>query len=325
MAERARFSANEIFHEIKYFCCMRFVGVFIGDCGVGRAALWIVVMFLRSFRVFVALLLVAAAPFLFLAACQSQFIYMPRGYPESAVADWKQDSGGRALDFTTSQGRQRAFLQGNLESPRNLWIVCGGNATRALDWSPWLLEHAPSEDAWLLVDFPGYGESEGRPTPARIRESFQKVVPIAAESVGFSATPDPARLRVFGHSLGAAACLIAASEFDIRGGVLLSPFTSTMEMSRRVVGVPLGFLVTHRFDNAARLDEILAAGPANFIILHGSHDEVIPVQMGRELTETRLDHVSFIEIEGGRHNDIAHRHPGPLANALKQAGSTGQR
>jgi len=264
-------------------------------------------------------------PFLLLAACQSKLIYMPRSYPPEAVEQWKQSRGGKVVDFQTSQGRQRAFLQGNLDSPRNLWVVCGGNATLALEWSSWIAGNAPKEDAWLLVDFPGYGESEGSPNPRRIRETFHAVIPAAAAEVGLGPEPDPSRLRFFGHSLGAAACLIAASEFDIRSGVLVSPFTSTMEMSRLLVGVPLGFLVTHRFDNAARLDEILERGAVNITILHGTHDEVIPVEMGRSLAEGRGGAVRLIEIEGGRHNDIAAIHSESIARALAEAGRARRR
>jgi len=269
---------------------------------------------------FLLWLLIVASPFLLIVACQSKLIYMPRAYPPDAVASWQKNTQGRPIDFTTSQGKQRAFLQGNLSSPRNLWVVCGGNATLALEWSPWLRSDAPAEDAWLLVDFPGYGDSEGSPNPRRIRETFKAVLPIASESVGLTTTPDPSRLRFFGHSLGAAACLIAASEFDIRDGVLMSPFTSTMDMSRLVVGVPLGFLVTHRFDNTARLDEILAGGAADITILHGTHDAVIPFEMGRALTEGRGENVRFIAIEGAGHNDISIHHSDALAQALAASG-----
>ncbi len=260
-------------------------------------------------------------PLLLLAACQTRFIYMPRSYPPEAVARWQQSQGGKAVDFDTSQGKQQAFLQGNLDSPRNLWVVCGGNATLVLEWSAWIARHAPEEDAWLLVDFPGYGASEGNPNPQRILETFQVVIPVAADAVGMTTNPVPSRLRFFGHSLGAAACLIAASEFDIRSGVLLSPFTSTMDMSRMLVGVPLGFLVTHRFDNTARLGEILDRGPANITILHGTHDEIIPVRMSRELAAGGRGQVRLIEIEGGRHNDLAASHGEEVAAALRDVGS----
>jgi pimeloyl-ACP methyl ester carboxylesterase len=139
---------------------------------------------------------------------------------------------------------------------------------------------------------------------------------MAAESVGLTAEPEAQRLRFFGHSLGAAACLIAAEEFDIRQGVLVAPFTSTMEMSRRVTGLPLGFLVTHRYDNEARLDDLLAHGPTKILILHGTDDEVIPVDMGRKLAQGRGNAVRLIEIDGARHNDIARTHPDELARTL---------
>jgi len=275
----------------------------------------------RWLRVLVSLGLVVGAPFAFIAGCQSKLLYFPRPYAPGVTDAWRQQTAGRPVDFTTSQGRQRAFLQGNLKSPRNLWIVCGGNGTVALDWSEWLASHAPAEDAWLLVDFPGYGDCEGKPSPGHIRESLRAVMPIAAESVGLSAKPDASRLRFFGHSLGAAASLIAATEFDIRQGVLLSPFTSTMEMSRVVTGLPLGLLVTHRFDNEARLDEIIAQGPAKIVILHGTDDEVIPVDMSRKLARGREKSVSLIEVQGAYHNDIvAQNNSGQLIRALELIG-----
>ncbi len=275
----------------------------------------------RGIRVLALLALIAVAPFALIAGCQSKLIYLPRPYAAGVTDAWRENTQGRPLDFTTTQGRQRAFLQGKLTAPRNLWIVCGGNGTVALDWADWLTQNAPAEDVWLLVDFPGYGDCEGRPSPQSIRESLRVVVPLAAESVGLTVEPGASRLRFFGHSLGAAACLIAAADFDIREGVLVAPFTSTMEMSRRVTGLPLGFLVTHRYDNEARLDDLVAHGPARIVILHGTADEVIPVEMGRKLAQHRGNAVRLVEIDGARHNDIAHAHPGPLVRALESIGS----
>jgi pimeloyl-ACP methyl ester carboxylesterase len=276
-------------------------------------------MLSRWLRISLTLVCTITVPFLWIAGCQSKLIYYPRPYPPATVQEWRNSTHGKPVDFTTSQGKQRAFLQGNLTSPRNLWIVCGGNGSVALDWAFWLSANAPAEDAWLLVDFPGYGACEGSPSPENIRDSFRAVIPLAAESVGLSSSPNPERLRIFGHSLGAAACLIAASEFHIRNGVLVSPFTSTMDMSRLLTGVPLGFLVTHRFDNAARLDELIATGPTRMTILHGTHDEVIPLQMSHTLAQGREHSVHLITIQGARHNDIAEAYPATLAQALKES------
>jgi pimeloyl-ACP methyl ester carboxylesterase len=264
---------------------------------------------------------VTVIPLGLMVGCQGNLIYFPRAYPAGVVARWQQQSGGKLIDFKTSQGRQRAFLQGNLTSARRLWIVCGGNGTVALDWSDWLASHAPKEDAWLLVDFPGYGDCQGSPNPARIRESFTTGLPVAFAALGWENPPEAGRLRFFGHSLGAAACLIAATEFKIQRGVLLAPFTSTMDMSRALTGLPLGFLVWHRYDNAARLAELSARGPGKVIILHGTRDEVIPVAMSRTLAAQQQGTVRLREIPDGRHNTIQAREPEALAKALSDAGN----
>jgi uncharacterized protein len=274
----------------------------------------------RVRRWLLSLVMIGGIPLALLAGCQSKLIYFPRPYGAGVTEQWQQKTAGKPIDFTTSQGKQRAFLQGNLSTPRNLWVVVGGNGSVALDWSDWIAMNAPKEDAWLLVDFPGYGACEGAPNPERIRESLRVLVPAAAGAVGLSKTPDASRLRFFGHSLGAAASLIAAAEFRVQRGVLLAPFTSTMEMSRSMTGLPLGFLVTHRFDNQARLSEILALGLAKIIILHGTEDRVIPVEMSRELARNRETSVRLIEIQGAEHNDIPFQHADALAGALRDAG-----
>jgi hypothetical protein len=272
---------------------------------------------LRLIRLLGILLLI---PVLLLAGCQASLIYFPRHYRPKITNDWQRDTSGKFIDFTTSQGKQRAFLQGNLQSPRNLWILCGGNGTVALDWSDWVTEHATNEDAWLLVDFPGYGDCEGKPNPDRIRENLKTAVPLAWKASGHSGDPDPKRLRFFGHSLGAAACLIAATEFEIQRGILLAPFTSTMDMSRQVTGLPLGFLVWHRFDNSARLAELSARGPGEVIIFHCTDDSAIPVAMSRQLAAERKDCVRFVELPTGGHNALQETDPRVVSEVLREIG-----
>ncbi|MES2439736.1 MAG: hypothetical protein V4584_11740 [Verrucomicrobiota bacterium] len=274
----------------------------------------------RIVRLFLVIFLLVAIPLVLLVACQSKLIYFPRPYGPGTVEEWQRDTSRKPIDYTTSQGRQRAFLQGNLKSPRNLWIFCGGNGTVALDWSEWLQTHAPQEDAWLLVDFPGYGDCQGAPSPGHIRENLKTAVPLALREIGWSGKPDSRRLRFFGHSLGSAACLLAATEFNIQRGVLISPFTSTMDMSRSVTGLPLGPLVWHRFDNAERLAELAARGPGEVIIFHGTDDEAIPVTMSRTLATQRKDVVHLIDISGGRHNTIQETNTQEVADALREIG-----
>lgn len=254
-----------------------------------------------------------------LTGCQSKLIYFPRAYGPSDVADWKREPGTRIIDYQTSDGKQQAFLLSQTPKPERLWVVCGGNGTVALDWSDWLRDHGPKQDAWLLVDMPGYGACEGEPSPWTIRRSLKTLIPTVTDSLGWSASESHDRLRFFGHSLGGGVCLMAAQEFDIRKGVLLAPFTSTMDMSREVLGVPLGFLLWHRFDNLARLKEIDKKGSGNVFILHGHNDEVIPVRMSRQMAADLPSTVHFTEVPAARHNTIQELAVPEIVKALEEA------
>src|SRR3954469_2507537 len=69
---------------------------------------------------------------------QSRLIYFPRPYGSETLAGVEQRKG-RALEFTTSQGRQVAFYLPPGDhagtEPVFLWIICGGNGSLALDYA----------------------------------------------------------------------------------------------------------------------------------------------------------------------------------------------
>ena len=253
-----------------------------------------------------------------LTACQSRFIYFPRPYAAGDVEKWKQKYHGEIIPYETSTGRQQAYLQRKVRQqgpPERFWLVAGGNAALALDLADWLWENGDSRDAFLMIDFPGYGQCEGSPNPSRIHENVVAAVAAAIQKMGFSTAEIQPRMRIFAHSLGCAGTLLAAREFGIRRGILIAPFTSTMDMTKQVLGINLGFLLWHRFDNQARLREL--AGPdARFIIFHGTTDEVIPVAMSREMKAAMPELIDLREIPDGYHNDLFDAAEKALAAAM---------
>ena len=275
---------------------------------------------MRLIRRATVILLASIAGFLtLLTSCQSRLIYFPRPYGPDDVADWDKEPGTTVIKYSTTEGKQQAYLLSPTPKPERLWLVVGGNGTLALDWSDWLRQHGPQQDAWLLIDIPGYGACEGKPRPATIRRNLKAVVPATMESLHWSLPADQPKLRFFGHSLGSAVSLMAAEEYDIRRGVLLTPFTSSMQMTKAMFGVDLGFLVWHRFDNRARLKELEKRGGAEVFILHGDNDEAIPVTMSRDLAKEFPGIVRYTEIPGGRHNTLQDIAPEAIRSAMEEA------
>ena len=257
-----------------------------------------------------------------LTACQSRLIYHPSAYGNGEPAAFAA-RGGQRLDFTTSEGKQSAWLIPPRDGKRvdHLWIVCGGNFAHALDMEQFCRSLPFEGDAFLLVDYPGYGECQGSPHPSRIRESMRAVIPLAAQSLDLEAAEIQRRTCVFGHSLGCAAGLIAAEEFGLRRAVLLAPFTSTMEMAKVLLRLPLGFLVWHRFDNRDGLAAMQKCHGRAWIF-HGTADNIVPPAMSQTLAEEFGGTVTRVEVPGAGHNDLfgsgTPRIIGAMAEARRQ-------
>ena len=112
------------------------------------------------------------------------------------------------------------------------------------------------------------------------------------------------RLMVMGHSLGAAVVLGYAARHPVGRIVLVSPFTSLKDMATRLVGPVLAWALLHDYDNRARLKEILRRLPVPPItVIHGDHDKVVPVEMGRELAALSSK-INYQEVKQGDHNYI---------------------
>jgi pimeloyl-ACP methyl ester carboxylesterase len=200
--------------------------------------------------------------------------------------------------------------------PRTIWLGFGGNGSLALDWLHFTGEWDEGF-AYLLIDYPSYGDCEGNPSPGRIRETSKAAFEALMRHLQATAADLKPRLAVLGHSLGAAAALMAAEDLDLRRGVLLSPFTSMTDMGRIVLGWPLCHLNLHRFDNRKALRRIAAREGAKFIIFHGAADEVIPVGMGRDLAAAHPGTVLLHEVPRAHHNDILSLVRGQIGQAMQ--------
>lgn len=128
----------------------------------------------------------------------------------------------------------------------------------------------------LLVEYPGYGRSEGHPT----EESIAAAAVAAHDAVIKQRGVDPGKVVAFGRSLGGGAACALSRQRPLAAIILQSPFTSTRPFARRML-LP-GFLVRDVFDNRSAL----AAYQGPVLVLHGIHDDIIPVVHGRELART---------------------------------------
>lgn len=258
--------------------------------------------FVKSLLRVIFLLLLT--PVLLLLGCQSKLIYYPHPYDEVYRQSLAKHRGV-PLEYQTGQGKQVAHYVPPIKDgkePKSVWLCFGGNGTVALDWLGYIGRWDP-EFAYLMVDYPGYGDCKGSPSPARIRESSKAAVSALASHLKLTPEQLQPRLRVLSHSIGCAAGLMVAKDLEIKKIILIAPFTTLTDMGRRLLGWPLCYINMHRFDNRRELARVVDQG-AQVVIFHGVEDEVIPVEMGRELALEHPGKVTLHEQPGEDHNHI---------------------
>jgi pimeloyl-ACP methyl ester carboxylesterase len=274
---------------------------------------------MRLVRIILRLVGIAIlVPVLFLFGCQSRLIYHPRSYGSNQL-ETSRRIGVEAVEFLGAQGKQAAFYlpptKGDVAEPRRIWVCFAGNGSLALDWlsirSAWA-----DGDGCLMVDYPGYGVCDGKPNPKSIRRNASAAVDALAAHLGMTTEQLQPQIAVLGHSIGCAAGLMLADDLEVKRIVLISPFTSMTDMGRRVLGWPLCYLNLHCFDNRHHLAEVAKRG-ARVSVFHGVDDEVIPIEMSRELAGSHPDAVKLIEVPDAGHNDILDIAERQIAEALK--------
>jgi uncharacterized protein len=247
-----------------------------------------------------ALLLVAL-----LVLVQRRFFYYPRKY-SAAEIEAAEKRGAAVLGYETSQGRQTAFLFGAPPSGTflsRLWVVFGGNAMAALDWLEILKDCQLDAGGFLLVDYPGYGICAGNPNADSILENAITAYHAVIESKQWIIRRP--RLSVLGWSVGAAAGLEFAEKCPVQDLVLIAPFTTMEDMVKKFTGIRPGTLLLDRFDNLAALSRVCGQNPGlKVTIVHGEKDSLIPISMGRRLSESVPDRTEFHTVPGASHSTV---------------------
>ncbi|OLC09811.1 MAG: hypothetical protein AUH41_04265 [Gemmatimonadetes bacterium 13_1_40CM_66_11] len=177
--------------------------------------------------------------------------------------------------------------------PAVLWFYGNGETIGAI-W-PIIRDFRPPNAALLVVDYPGYGASEGRATEAGMYEAAD----LAYNALIARPEIDRQRIYVYGRSLGSAVATHTAATHDVAGLILESPFTSARGMAARHYRIFPRSLVRLRLDNVGAMPGIHCRA----LIFHGTADMLVPITMGREVAAAAGGPVEFVMIDGAGHND----------------------
>jgi len=156
--------------------------------------------------------------------------------------------------------------------------------------------------AVLAVDYRGWGDSS---TVVPDEDTISADAALAWAEL-CRRQHDPRRRVVYGHSLGGAVAVRLASTLhaghDYGALVLESTFTNLRDVAAAAGfwGRVASHLTTLDFDAASRIGRI----DAPILMLHGSADHTVPVEIGRALRDAAPAGTRWVEFPGGTHSHL---------------------
>ena len=145
------------------------------------------------------------------------------------------------------------------------------------------------------VSYRGYGGSTGRPSEDGLIADGIAAYEFAAKRY------TPARVALWGESLGSGIAVAVAAEAPVAKLVLESPFTSAADVGASVYFfLPVRLLMKDQFRSDLRIKNVKAP----VLILHGERDSVVPISFGERLYEMIAGEKKFARFKGGEHYDL---------------------
>jgi fermentation-respiration switch protein FrsA (DUF1100 family) len=221
-------------------------------------------------RLMIRILLTAAGAYLAYAGLVF-FLQRSMIFPRSVIPPYTdpiRPEGAEVLSVHTGTDTVEAWFipaDAAFSGPCPAVVFAHGNAELIDFWPQYLKPLSMNGIHLLLVEYPGYGRTQGKPSEKSITRAFTA----AYDQLIARKTVDPGRIIFFGRSLGGGTVCSLAKERPSAGLILLSTFTSIRSFAPRYGLFP--FMIRDPMDNIGLLKNY----PGPVLILHGKHDDLI--------------------------------------------------
>lgn len=147
----------------------------------------------------------------------------------------------------------------------------------------------------LVVDYRGYGKSTGKRKENLMYADALQWYELALQHFKTDS------ISVYGRSLGCTFATFVASKRKPRQLILETPFYSLRSVVKNTYAIfPVSKLLQFKFPSHEFIDQ----AECPITILHGTDDDIIPIENSRRLIDLNA-RIHFVTILGGEHNDLA--------------------
>jgi fermentation-respiration switch protein FrsA (DUF1100 family) len=228
---------------------------------------------------------------------ENSLIFFPMPYPAGL---WELPAGDvEDAWFTSPDGHKLHGWYAPRESPRAVLLFLHGNAGNITHRDDRLLALRRLGFSVLMLDYRGFGRSEGSPSEKGVLADARAARAWLAQRAGV-AEPD---IVLWGESLGGGVAVDLAARDGARGLILESTFTSLPDLAAyHYRWLPVRWLMRSRLDSLSLIGRY--RGP--LLWSHGDADEIVPYTNGLRLFEAANEPKEAVTFPGGRHNGPPH-------------------
>lgn len=146
----------------------------------------------------------------------------------------------------------------------------------------------------FIMDYSGYGKSEGSPSEKNLYKDGFATYTHATQQRQI----DPARILLYGESLGSSVAIEVALQEQVAGIILEGAFTSLKELASKHMPF-LSFLAANEYNNLEKIGRIKVP----LLFIHPKNDEICPFEEALRLYEKAPLPKKSVWLERGGHND----------------------
>lgn len=148
---------------------------------------------------------------------------------------------------------------------------------------------------FFTFDYRGFGKSEGEIVS---EEQFFKDIQVMYKEMKTAYHPDS--ITVIGYSVGTASAAMIASKMHPKKLVLIAPYYSLVDMTKRRYPFIPTALLKYRFETGSYLKKV----KSKVLLIHGDQDKVLPFESSQMLSKYLKKSSSFLPIKGQGHDDF---------------------
>ena len=257
-------------------------------------------------RLFIIVLIIFFIFILFIRYIEKQSIFFPD--KELVIQPHRFLPSGQDIYFTTKDGivLNGWFLKN--KKARATVLFFHGNAGNVSHRLEKLLMFYNMGLNVFIIDYRGYGQSEGVPSEKGLYRDAQA----AYDYLMTREDVQDGRIIGYGESLGGAVVVDLAQNRELAVLVVDSAFPRVVDMANLIYPHIPGFLLSTKMDSLNKIKTINI--PKLFI--HSFDDEIVPISLGKKLFDAAQEPKVFLEIQGS-HNDGYRESKGAYDNGIK--------